>query len=211
MRAIFTIVLVMVLLAACKPGLPMSPAASAATQIVPEAGSSLKQAAVGAIPAKTAAPEVTSLPTGPHAPQINNTVWLNTKPLTPDQLDGKVVLIDFWTFDCINCINTIPAVRQLYQQYRDRGLIIIGVHSPEFQHERDLNNVKDAVARLDVPYPVALDNDFATWNAFGNHYWPAIYLIDKRGIIRYNSIGELHQNTAAWSEVTGLIETLLKE
>ena len=166
---------------------------------------------MGIVSTKTAALEVTPLPTGPHAPLINNTVWLNTNPLTPDQLNGRVVLIDFWTFDCINCVQTIPAVRQLYQQYRDRGLIVIGVHSPEFQHERDLNNVKDAVARLGVPYPVALDNDFATWNAFGNHYWPAIYLIDKRGIIRFSSIGELHQNTAAWSEVTDLIETLLRE
>ena len=142
---------------------------------------------------------------------MHNTVWLNTEPLTQDQLNGHVVLIDFWTFGCINCLNTIPAVRELYQRYKDQGLIIVGVHSPEFQYERDVNNVKDAIARLGVPYPVALDNDFATWNAFGNHYWPALYLIDKRGIIRSTQIGELHENTSSWAEMTALIDTLLKE
>jgi alkyl hydroperoxide reductase subunit AhpC len=108
-------------------------------------------------------------------------------------------------------VRTIPAVRELYQQYQAQGLIVIGVHSPEFQHEHDVNNVKNAIARLDVPYPVALDNDFATWQAFGNRYWPSLYLIDRRGIIRYNHIGELHQDTAAWTEITELIETVLKE
>lgn len=108
-------------------------------------------------------------------------------------------------------MRTIPAVRELHQRYQAQGLVVIGVHSPEFQHEHAVNNVEDAIARLDVPYPVALDNDFATWNAFRNRYWPALYLIDKRGVMRYTHIGELHQNTAAWTEVTELIETLLKE
>lgn len=108
-------------------------------------------------------------------------------------------------------MRTIPAVRELYRQYHDQGLIVIGVHSPEFDYEHDVNNVKDAIARLDVPYPVALDNDFATWNAFHNRYWPSLYLIDKRGLIRRNHIGELHENTASWTELTALIDTLLKE
>jgi alkyl hydroperoxide reductase subunit AhpC len=108
-------------------------------------------------------------------------------------------------------VRTIPAVRELHLQYQDQRLIVIGMHSPEFQHEHDVNNVKDATIRLGVPYPVALDNDFAVWNAFGNRYWPSLYLIDKRGVIRYNHIGELHQGTAAWTEVTELIETLLAE
>ncbi len=108
-------------------------------------------------------------------------------------------------------MRTIPAVRELYNRYQDRGFVVIGMHSPEFQYEHDVNNVKDAIARLDVPYPVALDNDFAVWNAFHNRYWPSLYLVDKRGVIRYNHIGELHQNTGDWTEITEKIDALLKE
>lgn len=108
-------------------------------------------------------------------------------------------------------MHTIPAVRELYSLYKDQGLIVIGMHSPEFDYEKQLNNVTDALARLDVPYPVALDNDFTIWNAFRNRYWPSLYFIDKRGVIRRNHIGELHQNTSEWTEATQLIETLLKE
>jgi alkyl hydroperoxide reductase subunit AhpC len=108
-------------------------------------------------------------------------------------------------------VRTIPAVRELHTAYQDDGLIVIGVHSPEFNHEKDLNNVKDAIARLDVPYPVAIDNDFAVWNAFKNRYWPSLYLIDKRGVIRYNHIGELHVGSKGWQEIVGLIEQLQKE
>lgn len=107
-------------------------------------------------------------------------------------------------------MRTIPAVRELYNLYKDQGLIVIGMHSPEFDDEQ-LGNVKDAIARLNVPYPVALDNNFTTWNAFRNRYWPSLYVIDKRGVIRRNYIGELHQNTADWTETTELIETVLKE
>lgn len=156
--------------------------------------------------------ESTPLPTGPKAPAINNQVWLNTdQPLTQADLDGKVRLVEFWTFDCINCTRTIPAMNALYNMYKAKGLLIVGVHSPEFQFEHDLNNVKDAIARLDVRYPVAIDNDFTTWNAFNNRYWPALYFIDKRGVIRYNHIGELHQAVGDWNQVTQLIDTLLKE
>ncbi len=102
-------------------------------------------------------------------------------------------------------------MRELYQQYKDQGLIVIGIHSPEFDYEKDLANVKDAIDRLNVPYPVALDNDFAAWSAFHNRYWPSLYFIDKHGNIRFNHIGELHQNTNDWNKVTQLIETLLKE
>ena len=102
-------------------------------------------------------------------------------------------------------------MRELYNRYKDKGLIVIGMHSPEFDYEKDLNNVKDAIARLDVPYPVAIDNDFKTWNAFNNHYWPSLYLIDKRGVIRSHHIGELHENTNGWDELTQLIDTLLAE
>jgi alkyl hydroperoxide reductase subunit AhpC len=95
--------------------------------------------------------------------------------------------------------------------YKDDGLIVVGVHSPEFSHERELANVKEAIARLDVPYPVAIDNDFKTWRAFGNRYWPTLYLIDKRGVIRYTHIGELHVGTRGWNELAALIERLQAE
>jgi len=108
-------------------------------------------------------------------------------------------------------VRTIPAVRELHHTYKDDGLIVVGVHSPEFNHEKDVGNVRDAIARLDVPYPVAIDNDFATWRAFDNHYWPTLYLIDKRGVIRYSHIGELHKDTKSWNELVSLIEQLRKE
>ncbi len=108
-------------------------------------------------------------------------------------------------------MRTIPAVRELHNTYKDKGLIVIGVHSPEFNHEKVLENVEEAVARLDVPYAVTIDNDFATWRAFNNRYWPTLYLIDKRGVIRYTHIGELHKGTKGWDEVVSLIEELQKE
>ena len=108
-------------------------------------------------------------------------------------------------------MRTIPAVRELHNRYGEDGLIVIGVHSPEFNHEKDVDNVEDAIARLDVPYPVAIDNDFAAWRAFDNRYWPTLYLIDKRGVIRYTHIGELHKDTKSWSELVSLIEQLRKE
>jgi len=108
-------------------------------------------------------------------------------------------------------VRSIPAVRELHNTYQDDGLIVVGVHSPEFNHEKDIDNVRDAIARLDVPYPVAIDNDFATWRAFDNRYWPTLYLVDKRGVIRYSHIGELHEDTKSWNELMSLIEELQKE
>ena len=108
-------------------------------------------------------------------------------------------------------MRTIPALRELYQAYQDDGLIVVGVHSPEFNHEKDVDNVKQAMQRLEVPYPVAIDNDFATWRAFDNRYWPTLYLIDKRGVIRYSHIGELHVGTRGWDELVSLIERLQQE
>ena len=106
-------------------------------------------------------------------------------------------------------MRTVPAVRELHNRYKGRGLLVIGVHSPEFNRERDLSNVRKAVARLDIPYPVAIDNDFATWRAFGNRFWPALYLVDPSGAVRYRHVGELHQDTDAWREITAEIEKLL--
>jgi cytochrome c biogenesis protein CcdA/thiol-disulfide isomerase/thioredoxin len=118
------------------------------------------------------------------------THWLNSKPLTIADLRGKVVLVDFWTYTCINCLRTLPYVRAWDERYRDRGLVIVGVHTPEFEFEKDTANVRAAIARNHLRYPVAQDNDYGTWNAWGNQFWPAKYLIDRNGQVRYTHFGE---------------------
>ncbi|WP_239151457.1 thioredoxin [Virgisporangium aurantiacum] len=118
------------------------------------------------------------------------TTWLNSSPLTAAGLHGRVVLVDFWTYTCINWLRTLPYVRAWEQRYREHGLVVIGVHAPEFEFEHDLDNVRHAVARLRVDHPVAVDNDFEIWTAFDNHYWPARYLVDGRGRIRHHTAGE---------------------
>lgn len=118
------------------------------------------------------------------------TTWINSPPLTLQQLKGKVVLIDFWTYSCINCIRTLPYLKDWYQKYHDKGFVIIGVHSPEFEFEKDLDNVKRGVEKYGIKYPVALDNHFVTWQNYNNRYWPAHYLIDKEGNVVYTHFGE---------------------
>jgi cytochrome c biogenesis protein CcdA/thiol-disulfide isomerase/thioredoxin len=132
--------------------------------------------------------------------------WINSKPLTLKQLRGKVVLIDFWTYSCINCLRTLPHVKAWYQTYHDKGLVVIGVHTPEFAFEHVPSNVRSAVRRLGITYPVALDNDYGTWNAFQNQYWPAKYLIDRRGHLRYYHFGE-----GSYDTTEARIRTLLGE
>ena len=125
------------------------------------------------------------------APELQGlTNWINSPPLTLQQLRGKVVLVDFWTYSCINCIRSLPYVESWYQSYKDKGLVIIGINTPEFAFEHDPNNVAAAVKRDNIIYPVALDNNYQTWNAFQNNSWPADYLIDQSGNIRYVSLGE---------------------
>lgn len=116
--------------------------------------------------------------------------WLNSDPLTMQQLRGKVVLVDFWTYTCVNCVDTLPAVKGWYQKYKDQGLVVVGVHTPEFPFEHDTGNVQKAIKHFDIQYPVAQDNGYATWNAYGNEYWPAEYLIDKKGQVVYSHFGE---------------------
>jgi thiol-disulfide isomerase/thioredoxin len=116
--------------------------------------------------------------------------WLNSEPLTADGLRGRIVLVDFWTYSCVNWLRTLPYVRAWHQRYADRGLVVVAAHAPEFGFEHDLANVKRAVAELDVPYPVVIDNDFSIWRAFDNHYWPAVYLVDREGRTRFNHFGE---------------------
>ncbi len=116
--------------------------------------------------------------------------WLNSPPLTPKALRGKIVVVDFWTYSCINCLRAIPYVQAWYEKYKDQGLVVIGVHTPEFAFERNIDNVKKAVADLKIDFPVAIDNDYAVWRAFRNTYWPADYFIDGQGRIRDHAFGE---------------------
>lgn len=126
-----------------------------------------------------------------RAPEIKGiTHWINSEPLTIAGLKGKVVLVDFWTYSCINCIRTQPYLNAWYAKYKDKGLEIIGVHTPEFEFEKNIPNVERAVKDEKITYPVAMDNNYATWNAFDNHYWPAKYLIDQNGQIVYTHFGE---------------------
>ncbi|HEX2045821.1 MAG TPA: cytochrome c biogenesis protein DipZ [Gaiellaceae bacterium] len=116
--------------------------------------------------------------------------WINSRPLTLAGLRGKVVVVDFWTYSCINCLRTLPHVKRWYETYRDAGLVVVGVHSPEFAFERVAENVRRAVNDLGIEYPVALDNEFETWSAWGNRYWPAKYFVDRDGRLRYAHFGE---------------------
>jgi thiol-disulfide isomerase/thioredoxin len=118
------------------------------------------------------------------------TGWLNSEPLGPAELDGHVVLVDFWTLTCINWLRTEPYLRAWSRAYRDDGLIVIGVHTPEFSFEHELDRVRLATEQRDIDYPVAADNDYAIWNAFDNHYWPALYFVDRDGTIREQQFGE---------------------
>jgi thiol-disulfide isomerase/thioredoxin len=118
------------------------------------------------------------------------TGWLNSEPLTPEGLRGSVVLVDFWTYTCINWLRSLPYIRAWAEKYRDRGLVTIGVHTPEFEFEHNAANVRRAVEAMRVDYPVAIDNDYAVWSAFDNHYWPALYIADADGQIRHHRFGE---------------------
>jgi thiol-disulfide isomerase/thioredoxin len=116
--------------------------------------------------------------------------WLNSNPLTIQELKGNVVMIQFWTFSCINCQRTLPYVTKWHDRYAAKGLKIIGVHTPEFAFERDANNIKDAMQKHGILYPVPIDNEFKTWKVYGNEYWPHLYLADRQGNIVYDHIGE---------------------
>ena len=141
------------------------------------------------------------------APELNNEVWLNVDhPLRLADLRGKVVLLEMWTFACINCQHVMPSLKSWHEKYSDQGLVLIGNHYPEFSYEADLDNLKDAIQRYDIRYAVAQDNDGETWRAYKNRYWPMLYLIDKRGQIRYTHVGE-----GAYGETENAIISLLAE
>jgi thiol-disulfide isomerase/thioredoxin len=141
------------------------------------------------------------------APELTKiTGFINSEPITLADLRGKVVLVDFWTYSCINCIRTIPYLNAWYEKYADNGLVIVGVHTPEFEFEKDYNNVRAAVEKFDIRYPTAQDNEKETWKAYENRYWPRKYLIDIDGYIRYDHIGE-----GAYAETEKVIQSLLAE
>jgi len=157
--------------------------------------------------AKPVAVAGSALPVEGVFPELNGaTGWLNTPPLTRDGLSGKVVLVDFWTYSCINCLRALPYIRAWAEKYKDHGLVVLGVHAPEFAFEKDPANVKKAVESLGVTYPVALDSNLAIWQAFNNQYWPAHYFIDAMGRIRAHHFGE-----GEYDKSERIIQTLLKE
>jgi thiol-disulfide isomerase/thioredoxin len=136
-------------------------------------------------------PAAAQLPIEGRMPSLDSaTGWLNSPPLTAAGLRGKVVLVDFWTYTCINWLRTLPYLRAWAERYQDHGLVVIGVHTPEFDFEHDLDNVRREAKRLRVGYPIAVDSDYAIWDAFDNHYWPALYVVDAQGQIRHHRFGE---------------------
>ncbi|MFJ2283647.1 cytochrome c biogenesis protein DipZ [Pseudomonas sp. NPDC087803] len=148
-----------------------------------------------------------TLPVEGQLPPLNGAVqWLNSPPLDAQALKGKVVLVDFWTYSCINCLRTLPYVKAWAEKYRDQGLVVIGVHAPEFAFERDVGNVSKAMKELGINYPVAIDNDYKIWRAFNNEYWPAHYFADAQGRIRYHHFGE-----GDYAESERVIQQLLRE
>jgi thiol-disulfide isomerase/thioredoxin len=142
------------------------------------------------------------------APEFTGiTGYINTNSaIKLADLKGKVVLVHFWTYPCINCIHTIPHLNDWYQKYSNKGLVIVGVQTPEFSDEKNIDNVKAAVNNFQIKYPVILDNNYATWNAYGNNYWPRDYLVDNQGYIRYSHIGE-----GDYSQTEQMIQSLLAE
>jgi thiol-disulfide isomerase/thioredoxin len=134
------------------------------------------------------------------------TGWLNSEPLTPEGLRGKVVLVDFWTYTCINWLRTLGYVRAWAEKYKDQGLVVIGVHTPEFPFERHVDNIRWALAEDRIEYPVAIDSNYGVWKAFANHYWPAVYIADAEGRIRHHHFGE-----GAYEECERVVQKLLRE
>lgn len=151
-------------------------------------------------------PVVQTAPSSQLPSLSGGTGWLNGDPVTPESLRGQVVLIDFWTWDCINCQHTLPHVREWANKYQPQGLVVIGVHTPEYPWEKPLASVKNAVNKWQLPYPIVADNNYQIWNAFGNQYWPAHYYFDARGQLRYTSFGE-----GNYEKQEQVIQQLLKE
>jgi len=142
----------------------------------------------------------------PTAPEISSGLWINSEPLTLKSLHGRVVLLEFWTFACYNCRNTLPSVKMWDARYRDKGLTIIGVHTPELDYERNIDKLRREVAGFGIKYPVVTDNDYSTWKAYGVEAWPTLFLLDKQGRVRWSHVGE-----GAYDETEQVIKKLLAE
>ena len=180
-------------------GAAMAPSADAGPAMM-AAGDAMRMAGAGQGGAA-------ALPDEGRAPSLDGaTQWLNSAPLTAQDLRGKVVLVDFWTYSCINCLRALPYVKAWAEKYRDQGLVVVGVHAPEFAFERDVANVTKAMKDLGIAYPVAVDNKYAIWRAFNNQYWPAHYFIDARGRLRHHHFGE-----GNYAESERVIQQLLQE
>ena len=152
-------------------------------------------------------PSESPLPTLYPAPEFSGlSNWINSKEIdSMQELRGKVVLVDFWTYSCFNCVNTFPYVQSWHEKFADQGLVVLGIHAPEFDFERNSKNVQNAVKKHGLTYPIALDNGFKLWRAYKNRYWPAFYLIDKEGMVRYTHFGE-----GRYKEMETAIASLLK-
>jgi cytochrome c biogenesis protein CcdA/thiol-disulfide isomerase/thioredoxin len=194
-------------------GAMMRSAAAARSDEVNAGGSMMSRAAMSgeAGPAmramRAAAHGTDELPVEGQLPALDGAVeWLNSKPLSAAQLKGKVVLVDFWTYSCINCLRSLPYTKAWAEKYRDQGLVVIGVHAPEFAFERNVDNVRKAVKDQGITFPVAIDNNYAIWRAFGNQYWPAHYFIDAQGRIRHHHFGE-----GEYAQSEQVIQQLLEE
>ena len=151
---------------------------------------------------------------GVPAPEFTHSAasaWVNSPPLTLAELRGKVLLVDFWTFDCWNCYRSIPWLKALEERFESDAFTVIGVHTPEFDHEKRLENVLAKVQKFELTHPVMIDNDFSYWQAMGNRYWPAFYLIDKRGIVRKVYVGETHQGDSQARRIQNAVARLLAE
>ena len=140
-----------------------------------------------------------------HAPYITGDTWIHSRALLPNDLKGKVVLVDFWTYSCVNCQKTLPYLKKWWEKYKDKNFLIIGIHTPEFEFEKDKSNVERAAHELGVFWPIVLDNDYVNWNNFANKYWPAKYLVDENGYIVYTHFGE-----GEYEKTEKAIQSLLK-
>jgi thiol-disulfide isomerase/thioredoxin len=156
-------------------------------------------------PVAAAAADRFTTPVDRPAPEISGT-WINSEPLKPSDLRGKVVLVEFWTLACFNCRNVEPYVKQWHKKFVDRGLVVIGIHTPETAYERDIAHVRQYLREHQIAYPVVTDESSTDWDRFGTDAWPTVYLIDKRGIVRYAHVGE-----GAYSETERRVEALLAE
>jgi thiol-disulfide isomerase/thioredoxin len=183
------------------------PLALAAALTACSSGAAMSEAGTSPTAQPSPAARAADLPDLGPAPELMNSVWLNSgAPLRLADLRGKVVGVEMWTFGCINCQHVIPSLNSWYSAYRDQGFVLIGNHYPEFDYERDLAGLKQAVSQAGIQYPVAQDNEGTTWRAYHNGYWPTLYLIDKRGHIRYVHIGE-----GEYAQTEANIQSLLAE